>query len=220
MLDHLALTDQPRNPEAIATDSTYGMIYMFVGDENEVNISQVAHDSYIDFEKSIIEVKAMTDEKNYIEQIASLKAEIATIKAGKDAQDAFAGKESELMNELAKLKEDIKVKNDAISKFEALEEERKKAEMMKTVEFLKENKVAIDALPNTDIAFLDGIRWAIENIKSGPSTSVTSKAADSSERKFAVDGVDITWGTSTTHYAYDKATDGMVLKPMPIGWGK
>jgi len=219
MIDHIALTDTPRNPEALATDSTEGLIYAYVGDDNEINITKVAHDSYREFEKtSPDEVKAM-DTENYIEEIASLKAELATMKAEKIAVDTFAGEKSDLETEIAKLQEEIKVKNDAISHFESLEEERKKTEMMKTVEFLKENKVAIDELPNKDIAFLEGIKWAFENRKEEPSTGVDSTPAGE-VRKFEVDGVDITWGSSTTHYAYDAEKDTMVLKPKPIGWGK
>jgi len=212
-IDHLALTDMPRNPTTVVTDDIYGEIGNSIGNCNEeVNKKTIAFDSYRDFNKENpkVKVKAMTDEKDLLNEISSLKTEIATLKATQSATDAFAEEIDALEIKNAELQKELSIKVDAIKKYELLEEERKKLEMSKTVKYLEDHKISIDSLPDNNISFFEGIKWYLEHQKVEPSTSVDSKVTDE-VRKTNIDGHEIRLA-STNDYRWDKTAKKWVKK--------
>lgn len=208
LIDHIAVTNENRNPEAVATDS----IGLIVGDCNEeVNKRLIGYDSYRDI-ISQNEVKAMADEKELLNEISSLKEELSRMKALEEANDAFAEERTDLVKEIDKLRDEIKTKTDAIAKFEKDAIERKEAEMQDTIEFLKKHEIKLDELPSDEYAFFEGIKWHIENTKKEPETDVSSDATDDIRQTSAYGGIVAKAGESTTHYRYDAKEDKFVLK--------
>ena len=222
-IDHIALTDYPRNIEALATDKkqNYGMIYKIpiatiAGDSissEGVNINKFAYDSVrpFEFKKSSDktgEDKIMPDDiKELNKTITAQNKQLAKYEAQKEANDAYKKEKKELIKENDSLKaekKEIKTAYDSMKKILELQQQDKM-------------KIAIDSLikAGVDAETLKGKSW--ENIQGRVEQLVHDSKNPSTEVKINNLGADgnAKLPVMNLHNINDYIWDGKVwgLKP-------
>lgn len=190
-LDHIALTDYPRNMEALATDKkeNYGTIHEDLSativvdssDNGGVNINKFAYDSVRPFElkkssDKTGEDKIMPDDIKELNKIINTQnKQLAKYEAQNTANDAFKKDIEKQKKEIDSLKAENKKITSAYDSMKLILETQQKEKMTKAIDSLV--KVGVDAktLKGKSWDYIQGRVEQLAEDSKNPSTDVEIK---------------------------------------------